>query len=99
MLAYFITIYLRHLFTAWLDTKYIAEQQKPFLDYVDDEECLNDQEVAGGNPARSTYPFVGIDLKIFSTFIVSFPMILEGQLSISCAVDCAWHDHNGLTGL
>ena len=42
-----------------------------------------DQEVAGSTPARSATFFVEIDHEIFSTVILSLPLIQEGQLSVS----------------
>ena len=43
-----------------------------------------DQEVAGSTPRRSRqHSFVEIDLEIFSTVILSLPLIQEGQLSVS----------------
>ena len=38
----------------------------------------------GFNPSRGRqHSFVGIDLEIFSTVILSLPLIQEGQLSVS----------------
>ena len=42
-----------------------------------------DQEVAGSTPARSATFFVEIDHEIYSTVILSLPLIQEGQLSVS----------------
>ena len=43
-----------------------------------------DQEVAGSTPAEvGNYSFVEIDHEIFSTVILSLPLIQEGQLSVS----------------
>ena len=42
-----------------------------------------DQEVAGSTPPRSVTFFVEIDHEIFSTVILSLPLIQEGQLSVS----------------
>ena len=44
-----------------------------------------DQEVAGSTPAEvgSILSFVEIDHEIFSTVILSLPLIQEGQLSVS----------------
>ena len=43
-----------------------------------------DQEVAGSNPAEVVnIPFVEIGHKIFSTVILSLPLIQERQLSVS----------------
>ena len=43
-----------------------------------------DQEVAGSTPAEiSNIIFVEIDHEIFSTVILSLPLIQEGQLSVS----------------
>ena len=43
-----------------------------------------DQEVAGSTPCRGQqHSFVEIDREIFSTVILSLPLIQEGQLSVS----------------
>ena len=46
-----------------------------------------DQEVAGSTPAEvgniRQHSFVEIDHEIFSTVILSLPLIQEGQLSVS----------------
>ena len=42
-----------------------------------------DQEVAGSTPAGRQHSFVEIDHEIFSTVILSLPLIQEGQLSVS----------------
>ena len=43
-----------------------------------------DQEVAGSTPRRGPqHFFVEIDHEIFSTVILSLPLIQEGQLSVS----------------
>ena len=43
-----------------------------------------DQEVAGSTPIEvGNILFVEIDHEIFSTVILSFPLIQEGQLSVS----------------
>ena len=43
-----------------------------------------DQEVAGSTPAEvGNILFVEIDHEIFSTVILSLPLIQEGQLSVS----------------
>ena len=43
-----------------------------------------DQEVAGSIPRRGRqHSFVEIDHEIFSTVILSLPLIQEGQLSVS----------------
>ena len=43
-----------------------------------------DQEVAGSTPRQGRqYSFVEIDHEIFSTVILSLPLILEGQLLVS----------------
>ena len=43
-----------------------------------------DQEVAGSNPRRGRqHSFVEINHEIFSTVILSLPLIQEGQLSVS----------------
>ena len=41
-----------------------------------------DQEVAGSTPARSATSFVKTDHKIFSTVILSLPLIYEGQKNV-----------------
>ena len=45
----------------------------------------SDQEVAGSTPAPigRQHSFVEIDHEIFSTVILSLPLIQEGQLSVS----------------
>ena len=42
-----------------------------------------DQEVAGLTPPGRQHSFVEIDHEIFSTVILSLPLIQEGQLSVS----------------
>ena len=42
-----------------------------------------DQEVAGSTPAEVSNIFVDIDHEMFSTVILSLPLIQEGQLSVS----------------
>ena len=43
-----------------------------------------DQEVAGSTPRQGwQHSFVEIDHEIFSTVILSLPLIQEGQLSVS----------------
>ena len=42
-----------------------------------------DQKVAGSTPADRQHSFVEIDHEIFSTVILSLPLIQEGQLSVS----------------
>ena len=49
----------------------------------------SDQEVAGSTPARSaTNPSWRFDHEIFSTIILSLPLIQEGQLSFSGGSMC-----------
>ena len=48
-----------------------------------DTRPTGDQEVAGSIPAGSEYSFVEIDHEIFSSVILSLPLIQEGQLSVS----------------
>ena len=49
-----------------------------------DARPTGDQEVAGSNPRRGRrHSFVEIDYEIFSTAILSLPLIQEGQLSVS----------------
>ena len=43
--------------------------------------CPGDQEFAGSTPAKSAT--WGFDHEIFSTVILSLPLIEEGQLSVS----------------
>ena len=42
-----------------------------------------DQEVTSSTPASRQHSFVEIDLEIFSTVILSLPLIQEGQLSVT----------------
>ena len=42
-----------------------------------------DQEVAGSTPAEVAHSFVEIDHEIFSTVILSLPLIQEERLSVS----------------
>ena len=45
---------------------------------------IGDQEVAGSTPRQGRqHSFVEIDHEIFSTVILSLPLIQEGQLSVS----------------
>ena len=45
---------------------------------------IGDQEVAGSTPAEvGNISFVEIDHEIYSTVILSLPLIQEGQLSVS----------------
>ena len=48
-----------------------------------DARPTGDQEVAGSTPAERQHSFVEIDHEIFSTVILSLPLIQEGQLSVS----------------
>ena len=43
----------------------------------------NNQEIAGSTPPGRKHSFVEIDHAIFSTGILSLPLIQEGQLSVS----------------
>ena len=57
-----------------------------------DARLTGNQEVAGSTPAGSANSIVEIDHKIFSTVILSLPLMQEGQLSVStkeCAKECA----------
>ena len=45
-------------------------------------------QFAGSIPIGSG-SFVDIDHEIFSIVILSFPMVLEGQLSVSCQRKCS----------
>ena len=47
-----------------------------------------DQEVAGSTPSGRQHSFVEIDHEIFSTVILSLPLIQEGQLSVSGEIMC-----------
>ena len=47
-----------------------------------------DQEVSGLPPPGRQHSFVEIDHEIVSAVILSFPLIQEGQLSISCERMC-----------
>ena len=42
-----------------------------------------DQEVAGLTPPGLQHSFIELDHKIYSTVILSLPLIQEGQLSVS----------------
>ena len=53
-----------------------------------DARPTGDQEVAGSNLARSATVFVEIDHEIFSTVILSLPLIQERQLSVSSERMC-----------
>ena len=48
-----------------------------------DARPTGDQEVAGSTPPGRQHSFVEIDREIFSTVILSLPLIQEGQLSVS----------------
>ena len=48
-----------------------------------DARPTDDQEVAGSTPAEVGNIFMEIDHEIFSTVILSLPLIQEGQLSVS----------------
>ena len=48
-----------------------------------DAYLTGDQEVLGSTPAGSAKFFWEIDHEIFSTVILSLPLIQEGQLSVS----------------
>ena len=48
-----------------------------------DARPTGDQEVAGSNPAEVGNILSKIDHEIFSTVILSLPLIQEGQLSVS----------------
>ena len=48
-----------------------------------------DQEVVGSTPHRGRqHSFMEIDYEIFSTVILSLPLIQEGQLSVSGERNC-----------
>ena len=48
-----------------------------------DARPTGDQEVVGSTPPGRQHSFVEIDHKLFSTVILSLPLIQEGQLSVS----------------
>ena len=48
-----------------------------------DARPTGDQEVTGSTSAGRQHSFVEIDDEIFSTVILSLPLIQEGQLSVS----------------
>ena len=48
-----------------------------------DERLNGDQEIAGLTLLGQQHSFLEIDYKIFSTVILSLPLIREGQLSVS----------------
>ena len=48
-----------------------------------DARPTGEQEVTGSTPPGRQHSFVEIDHEIFSTVILSFPLIQEGQLSVS----------------
>ena len=48
-----------------------------------DARPTDDQLAAGSNPPGRQHPFVEPDHEIFSTIILSLPLIQEGQLSVS----------------
>ena len=47
-----------------------------------------DQEIAGSTPRGRQHSFVEIDHEIFSTVILSLPLIQEGALSVSVERMC-----------
>ena len=47
-----------------------------------DARLTGDQEVAGSTPLGWQHSFMEIDHEIFSTVILSLPLIQEGQLSV-----------------
>ena len=48
-----------------------------------DEHQTGDQEILGQSPPSQQHSFVEIDHEIFSSVILSLPLIQEGQLSVS----------------
>ena len=48
-----------------------------------DARLTGEQEVAGSTPPGQQHSFMEVDNEIFSTLILSLPLIQEGQLSIS----------------
>ena len=48
-----------------------------------DARPTGDQEVAGSTPPGRQHSFMEIDHEIFSTVVLSLPLIQEGQLSVS----------------
>ena len=53
-----------------------------------DARPIGDQEVAGSTPPGRQHSFVEIDHEIFSTAILSLPLIQEVQLSVSGEIMC-----------
>ena len=61
---------------------YLSEGWPQWLSWM--RRPTGDQEVAGSTPLRGRqHSFVEIDHEIFSTVILSLPLIQEGQLSVS----------------
>ena len=48
-----------------------------------DARPTGDQEVAGSTPPGRQHSFLEIDHEMFSTVILSLPLLQEGQLSVS----------------
>ena len=48
-----------------------------------DARPIGDQEIAGSTPPSRQHSFVEIDHEIFSTVILSLPLLQEGHLSVS----------------
>ena len=53
-----------------------------------DARPTGDQEVAGSTPAGRQHSFVEIDHEIYSTVILSLPLIQEGHLLVSGEIIC-----------
>ena len=56
-----------------------------------DARPTGDQEVAGLTPSNRQHSFLEIEHEIFSTVILSLPLIEEGQLSVSAKRMCTIH--------
>ena len=59
-----------------------------------DARPTDDQKAAGWTPQGLEYTFVGIDRAIFSTVILSLPLIQERQLSVSGERMCTILDNS-----
>ena len=65
-----------------IDNEYLLRSRPRWLSWM--RRPTGDQEVAGSTPRRGRqHSFVEIDHEIFSTVILSLPLIQEGQLSVS----------------
>ena len=61
-----------------------SRDEKNCVSHYKQVKPTGDQEVAGSTPAGPATYFVEADHKIFSTVILSLPLIQERQLSFSC---------------